>query len=161
MMNYRKIEIDGDYTDKKLESLLIQVAKWHNLTPKLWRPDHKASATDIEETIQRILDTKKEDLFLAIAEDHNDKVQGFIWAYKQEEPKDTVMILSLYVTENYRGHGVATNLKTLLEKWCRVEGIKAIQTTVHYNNSNMLALNQKLGYNPGMVCMTKPLVQND
>lgn len=160
-MNYRRIELDGRYTDKKLESLLIQIAKWHNLTPKLWRPDYKASAADIEETIQRILNTKREDLFLAIAEDDNENVQGFIWAYKQEEPQNTVMILSLYVTENYREHGIATNLKTLLEEWCRIEGIKSIQTTVHYNNSNMLALNQKLGYIPGMVSMTKTLVQND
>jgi RimJ/RimL family protein N-acetyltransferase len=160
-MNYRRIELDVSYTDKKLESLLIQIAKWHNLTPKLWRPDYKISAADIEETIQKILNTKKEDLFLAIAEDDNENVQGFIWAYKQEEPQNTVMILSLYVTENYREHGVATKLKILLEEWCRIEGIKAIQTTVHYNNSNMLALNQKLGYMPGMVSMTKTLVQND
>ncbi|WMM23940.1 GNAT family N-acetyltransferase [Tissierella sp. MB52-C2] len=157
-MNYKKIELGVGYTDKKLESLLIQIAKWHNLTPKLWRPDYKASTADIEETIQRILNTKKEDLFLAITEDDNENVQGFIWAYKQEEPQNTVMILSLYVTENYREHGVATKLKTLLEEWCRIEGIKAIQTTVHYNNSNMLALNQKLGYMPGMVSMTKNLI---
>lgn len=160
-MNYRKIELDGNYTDKKLELILIQIAKWHNLTPKLWRPDYKVSALDIEETIQRILNTKNEDLFLAIAEDNQRDLQGFIWAYKQDEPQDTVMILSLYVTENYRSHGVATNLKILLEEWCRLEGIKAIQTMVHYSNSSMLALNQKLGYIPGMVYMTKILLQND
>ncbi|MBU5313827.1 GNAT family N-acetyltransferase [Tissierella carlieri] len=160
-MKYRKIEIDGSYTDEKLELILMQIARWHNLTPKLWRPDYKASTADIEETVQRILNTKKEELFLAIAEDDQGDMQGFIWAYKQEEPQDTVMILSLYVTENYRSHGVATNLKTLLEEWCQLDGIKAIQTTVHYNNTSMLALNQKLGYIPGMVYMTKTLVQND
>ncbi len=160
-MNYRKIELDGNYTDKKLELILMQIAKWHNLTPRLWRPDYKASTADIEETVQRILNTKNEDLFLAIAEDNQRDLQGFIWAYKQDEPQDTVMILSLYVTENYRSHGVATNLKILLEEWCRLEGIKAIQTTVHYSNSSMLALNQELGYIPGMVYMTKILLQND
>lgn len=157
-MNYRKIELDCSYTDEKLELLLIQIARWHNLTPKLWIPDYKASKADVEETVQRILNTKNEDLFLAIAEDDQGDLQGFIWAYKQKEPQDTVMILSLYVTENYRGHGVATDLKILLEEWCRLRGIKEIQTTVHYSNSNMLTLNQKLGYIPGMVYMTKKLI---
>jgi len=92
-----------------------------------------------------------------VTEDDKGKVQGFIWAYKQEKPQDSVMILSLYVTEDYRGQGVATELKVLLEEWCRFEGIKTIQTTTHYTNDNMIALNQKLGYVPGMVHMTKTL----
>lgn len=157
-MNYRKIDfVDGDINHKS-KAILIQIAKWHNMTPKLWIPDYKASEADIEETIQKILNTKNEDLFIAIAEDNQGNVQGFIWAYKLDEPKDTVMILSLYVTEDYRKYGVATNLKILLEKWSRLEGVKAIQTTVHYTNTKMLDLNQKLGYVPGMVNMTKKLI---
>ncbi len=156
-MNYRKIELHTSNNDEKLEMLLAQIAKWHNLTPKLWISDYKASAEEIEETIQRIKNTKNDDLYLAVAEDDEGHVQGFIWAHKQEKSKDSVMILSLYITENYRGHGEATNLKVMLEEWCRCEGIKTIQTTVHYSNSSMLALNQKLGYVPGMVFMTKTL----
>lgn len=156
-MNYRRIELNDSSTDKELELLLIQIAKWHNLTPKLWMPDYRVSNIDIEKTVQRIKNTKNEDLFLTIAEDNQGQVQGFIWAYKQEKPQDSIMILSLYTTEDYRRCGVATNLKLLLEEWCRHEGIKTIQTTTHYNNHNMMALNQKLGYTPGMVYMTKTL----
>lgn len=156
-MNYRKIEIKDNSADKELELLLVQIAKWHNLAPKLWKPNYKASSSDIEKTMQRIKHTKSEDLFLMIAVDEYDQIKGFIWAYKQEKPRDSVMILSLYVTEGYRGRGIATNLKVLLEKWCRDKGIKTIQTTVHYNNHNMIELNQKLGYNPSMVSMTKNL----
>ncbi|WP_406242556.1 hypothetical protein ACF3M2_20725 [Tissierella carlieri] len=65
-MKYRKIEIDGSYTDEKLELVLMQIARWHNLTPKLWRPDYKASTADIEETVQRILNTKKKNYFLPL-----------------------------------------------------------------------------------------------
>ncbi|WIV11453.1 GNAT family N-acetyltransferase [Proteiniborus sp. MB09-C3] len=100
---------------------------------------------------------KNEDLFLMIAEDEQDKIQGFIWACKQEKPQDSVMILSLYVARDYRRQGIATKLKELLEKWCRQEGIKTIHTTTHYNNHNMIVLNQKLGYVPGMVHMIKTL----
>lgn len=156
-MNYRKIQTKGSSTDKELDLLLVQIAKWHNLTPKLWKPNYRASNSDIEKTVQRIKHTKSEDLFLMIAEDEHYQIQGFIWAYRQEKPQDSVMILSLYVTEGYRGRGIATNLKALLEKWCRDEGIKTIQTTVHYNNHNMIELNQKLGYRSDMVNMTKNL----
>ena len=156
-MNYRRIEINNSNVDEELNALLNQIAKWHNLTPKIWKPDYKVSIADIEETVQRILNTKNEDLFLTIAEDEEENIQGFIWAYKQDEPQDTVMILSLYVEESHRGYGIATKLKILLEEWCKHEGIKAIQTTVHYKNINMLALNKKLGYVPGMINMTKTL----
>ncbi|MBS4040130.1 MAG: GNAT family N-acetyltransferase, partial [Flavobacteriales bacterium] len=70
---------------------------------------------------------------------------------------DSIMILSLYITEDFRGRGLATMLKKQLEEWCRQEGVKTIQTTTHYKNYNMISLNEKLGYTPGMVFMTKKL----
>ncbi|TCU75749.1 acetyltransferase (GNAT) family protein [Tissierella praeacuta] len=157
MMNYRKIDLDCSNIDKKLELILIQIAKWHNLTQKLWISDYKVSTIDIEETVQKIQNTRNEDLLLVIAEDDQGHIQGFIWACKQEKSQESVMILSLYVTEDYRGKGVATNLKILLEEWCRLEGIKTIETTVHYKNNSMMALNRKLGYTPGMVHMVKKI----
>jgi len=156
-MNYRKIEINGDNNDSKLDLLLMQIAEWHNLTPRLWINNYKASNKDIDETVKRIKNTKDKDLFLAIAEDEQVNIQGFIWAYKQEKIQDSVMILSLYTNESYRSQGIATNLKKMLEEWCRLEGIKTIETTVHYSNKSMIALNQKLGYAPGMLFMSKTL----
>ncbi len=156
-MNYRQIEINDSSSDKELELLLIQISKWHNITPKLWMPNYRASTVDIEKTVKRIKDIKKGDLFLAIAEDEQGQAQGFIWACKEDNLQKSIMILSLYITEGYRGRGLATNLKVLLEDWCRVEGIKTIHTTTHYDNHNMIALNQKLGYAPGMVYMIKIL----
>jgi len=34
MMNYKKVELDN-INIQKLELLLLQIAKWHNMTPKL------------------------------------------------------------------------------------------------------------------------------
>ncbi|SCY55247.1 GNAT family N-acetyltransferase [Alkaliphilus peptidifermentans] len=155
-MNHKKIELNSSI-NKDLELILVQIAKWHNFAPKLWNPDYRASTEAIEKTVQRIKNTKSEDLFLTIVEDEQSQMQGFIWAYKQENSQDSVMILSLYITEDFRGKGLAKHLKILLEEWCRNEGIKTIQTTTHYKNHNMIALNQKLGYIPGMVNMTKTL----
>ncbi|MBS4535720.1 GNAT family N-acetyltransferase [Clostridium sp. D2Q-14] len=156
-MNYKKLEINDINIDEEIKSILVQIARWHNLTPKLWRSDYKISAEDIDRTVERIHKTKSQDLFLTIVEDEQGEIQGFIWAYKQEESQNSVMILSLYVTEDYRGRGIATRLKELLEQWCRLEGIKTINTTTHYNNHNMIKLNKKLGYIPGMVYMSKTL----
>ena len=156
-MNYRKIDLNSNNTNKELELVLVQIAKWHNLTPRLWNSDYKASAEDIEKTVQRIKHTKCEDLFITIVEDEQYQMRGFIWAYRQEKPRDSVMILSLYIEENFRGKGLATYLKILLEEWCKNEGIKIIQTTTHYKNHSMIALNEKLGYIPGMVNMSKTL----
>jgi len=156
-MDYRKIEISGINDNDKLDLLLIKIARWHNLTPGLWLSDYKASDKDIDETVSRIKNTLNKDLFLAVAEDEQKNVQGFIWAYKSEKAQDKVMILSLYTAEGHRGQGIATSLKSLLEKWCRFEGIRTIETTVHYKNRGMITLNQELGYVPGMLYMTKTL----
>jgi len=116
-MNYRKIEIDnGINDDNELDSLLTQIAKWYNLTPKLWINNYKASNADIDETVRRIKNTRNKDLFLAIAEDDKNNIHGFIWAYKQEKIQDSVMILSLYTSEDCRGQGIATNLKNFVKK---------------------------------------------
>ena len=146
--------------DDKIDLLLMQIAKWHNLIPKLWIDNYEASDIDINGTVKRITNTPNKDLFLVIAEDDEDNIQGFIWAYKQEKHQESVMILSLYTGEDYRGQGIATNFKKLLEEWCRLEGIKTIKTTVHYNNNSMIALNQKLGYAPGILYMTKRVYSN-
>ncbi|NMA23874.1 MAG: hypothetical protein GX938_10270, partial [Spirochaetales bacterium] len=60
-MNYRRIKINNSNIDEELNVLLRQIAKWHNLTPKIWIPDYKVSIADIEETVQKILNTKNED----------------------------------------------------------------------------------------------------
>ncbi len=143
--------------DGTKEDVLFQIAKWHNLTPKLWLPDYKVSEKDISETINRINDTPKEDLFIEYALDSNDVVVGFIWAYRMVD-KNKVMIMSIYVNEEYRNKGVAKTLKEKLEVWCRNERVDEIHTTVHYKNTNMIKLNEKLGYEPGMVSMVKRLV---
>ncbi len=155
-MKYKRIELINA-CNLELDLLLYQISKWHNLTPKLWMPEYIVTEVEIEEAVQRIKNTKAEDLFLMVAEDDEKQVRGFIWAYRKENQQDSIMILSLYITEEFRGRGIATQLKQQLEEWCKSKGINTIHTTTHYNNHSMLELNQKLGYLPGMVSMTKVL----
>ena len=157
-MNYSRItDINTLENEDHTKHYLEQIATWHNQTPELWVPNYQASREAIEKDIKRIQQTDPEDLFLGIVVDADQSLQGFIWAYKQEKNTDSVMILSLYTSKAHRKEGLATQLKQLLEAWCKEEGIKTIETTVHYTNTKMLELNQKLGYTAGMVSMRKTL----
>ncbi len=144
--------------DEKTRELLNRVAAWHNATPILWMPEYQPSAQDIEETVNRLFQSPPEDLFLMIAF-HGKTPVGFIWADRQVQRQDTVMIMSLYVEPKYRQGGISTALKLALEDWCRENDIKAIETTVHYTNHKMIGLNQKMGYEAGMVTMKKRIVK--
>lgn len=139
------------------DSAIHQIAVWHNQTPKQWDATFIATDENIQKTIERIKNTTEDVLYLAVAEDCGLAPQGFIWAYKMADQPGQVMILSLYTAPLFRGQGVATALKNSLEDWCRAQQIHTIQTTVHYENTPMIALNKQMGYIPGMVTMTKRL----
>jgi GNAT superfamily N-acetyltransferase len=137
--------------------ILKQIAYWHNLTPKLWRKNHQVSDEAILSSINKIISTPYDKLYLCTAYNDEDLLIGYLWAHSQHTSDEAIMILSLYVTENMRSNGVATELKAHFENWCTDVGIKEIQTTVHYKNKTMIRLNQKLGYEAGMVTMSKDL----
>lgn len=139
------------------ESLLQQIAIWHNTTPKQWLVDYRITTDDISETIQSLVKVDGLALFLEVAKDSHENAIGFVWAYCDKEDEKRVIIKSLYVDPAYRKHGIASQLKEHLEIWCKRKGVSKIETTVHYTNKNMIALNEKLGYNAGMVTMTKKL----
>lgn len=139
------------YTLKASSSsnVIKKLATWHNLTPQLWLEDYYPTDDEIENTIKRMITNP---CYIGVAEDED--VVGFIWAEKHE---DHVMIVSLYIDEQYRKQNVASHLKKDLETWCLKEGIEKIKTTVHSKNKNMLALNEKLGYESKMIHMEKKL----
>lgn len=141
----------------KMTAYLETVSYWHNLTPKLWVSDYSVKTEDVLETKQRILSTEPACLCLILAVDEEEAIKGFIWAQRESDKADSVMILSLYVEESVRKMGVGRTLKLALESWCLRHDVYKINTTVHYTNKNMLKVNFKMGYRAGMVSMTKQL----
>lgn len=125
------------------------LARWHNETPKQWIQNYTFTEQDVISTVNRMV---RDTSVIILAEE--DRPIGFIWGEKQNQD---LMILSLYVDENFRKHQVATDLKLQLETWCRNNDIQKILTTVHSKNKNMLALNEKLGYEQKMIHMEKKL----
>ncbi|MGE3610363.1 MAG: GNAT family N-acetyltransferase [Bacteriovoracaceae bacterium] len=55
-------------------------------------------------------------------------------------------LISLWVHPDFRGRGLAAELKRKAEKWAKNIGMIFMQTNVHKNNSRMLQLNQSNGY---------------
>lgn len=84
----------------------------------------------------------------------NSWFKGFIWGHYESQMK-VVQIEVLYVVPKYRKQGIATQLKRYLEIWAKDVG--AIEAIVRNNNDNMVALNQKLGYQTTHLKMTKNL----
>lgn len=132
----------------RITDTIRQLATWHNETPRLWMPDYQATAEEIMSTCQRMVDN---DCYIALA---GEPPVGFLWA---EAHEDHVMILSLYVAPDHRHQNIATQLKLMLEDWCKANGIYRIKTTVHSTNVKMLQLNEKMGYEAKMVHMEKKL----
>lgn len=151
-MFYYKLDVENS-SDETLE----KISKWHNLTPKYWIEGYEVDEEDVSKTIDRIQNIDTKDLYIGLAKDSTEDLQGFIWAYKLKDKADEVMILSLFVADKYRKQGVATVLKEKLEEWCQSEGVSKIHTTVNYSNSKMISLNSKMGYKAGMVAMVKEI----
>jgi GNAT superfamily N-acetyltransferase len=139
-------QIDSKTASK---TVLYNISKWHNETPRLWIEGYEPSEDDIKETMTRMIDNES---YIGIVEDKS--IKGFIWAEKQEED---VMIMSLFVDESVRQSNLGTSLKEALETWCKMNGIKKIKTTVHSKNKKMISLNEKLGYESKMLHMEKIL----
>ncbi len=153
-MIVKRLEVQHMNTDDKL---LRRLAYWHNLTPKQWTKAHHVTDEMIAGVVEKLVQMAPSDLYLAVAENHKGEMMGFIWAEKLPDQPSSVLIMSLYVADSYRRKGVATGLKETLEAWCRSEGAKELRTTVHYSNKKMIRLNEKMGYSPGMVIMSKSM----
>ncbi len=96
-------------------------------------------------------------LFL-ISED--DCYVGFIYGYLKFLKGDFVMesvarIEALYVLENYRRKGYASELINEFTKWCNLKDIKNIEIGVFLKNTSAYHLYKKLGFIDDIVYLKK------
>jgi GNAT superfamily N-acetyltransferase len=106
--------------------------------------------------LYRRLDPK--DDFFDVAVDDS-KIIGFHIIKKIPSPPDKLagLIITLWVDPRFRGKGIATQLKQRGEEWARSHKFEHLQTGVHSNNSRMISLNQKSGFQTFQVTMKKKL----
>ncbi len=151
-----------DYTVRKLgpEDLAAfeLIAEVHESLPAAWIDDYVVDPIEVEESFVRLEKKHKTGEFACFVAESDGEIVAFLWSEVHEQVKEVLNIISLWTKPEYRGQGIATKLKLMLEDWAKAEtSAKRIVTTVSARNTGMVQLNQKLGYKITQYKMIKEL----
>lgn len=96
--------------------------------------------------------------FFQVAVD-GQKIVGFhlIKKHPHFNNKNVGNVYTLWVSNEYRQTGIAKELKKQGEDWAKKSNLDHLYTWVHVDNSKMLNLNKKLGYEPTNIKMVKKI----
>ena len=123
------------------------MAEVHESLPAAWIDDYVVEPGAVEQSSARLAEKHKTGEIACLVAEKNGEIIGFVWAEVHEQEKEVLNIFSLWTNPQYRGQGIATKLKLMLENWAKAEtSAKKIVTTVSARNRNMVQLNQRLGY---------------
>lgn len=91
------------------------------------------------------------DYNVLICAKNNDIIVGFIYGFLKEQAgqllyENVGLIDALYVRDNYRKQGIATNLINEFYKWCDLKDIKYIEIGSFVENKDAYKLYKKLGF---------------
>jgi ribosomal protein S18 acetylase RimI-like enzyme len=88
-----------------------------------------------------------------------EKMIGFHIVRKTAYPPNHFIgnIVSLWVHSDYRGQGIASELKKRSEAWAKKLKLTFMQTSVHKNNKRMIEINEANGYETAYINMRKRL----
>ena len=80
-----------------------------------------------------------------------DEIVGFVYGYLKEQAGELLyenvgLIDALYVKDNYRMQGIATNLINEFYKWCDLKNIKHVEIGSFVENKDAYNLYKKLGF---------------
>ncbi len=121
--------------------------EWLRLRMLLWdessEDDQKAEMVDIIEHADSQL--------VVVADTGNGRLAGFLEAsirsYVEDCDTDHVGYLEgWYVEEDFRQHGIGTNLVEYAEKWARQKGCTEMASDAEIDNSVSLQAHLRLGY---------------
>ncbi len=78
--------------------------------------------------------------------EENEKIVGYVYGYLTEEKK--IIIDALFVMEEYRKKGIATQLLECIKSWAKEIDISIIEISVLLKNEKARSLYQKMGFMP-------------
>lgn len=132
-------------------------AKIHENSPLNWDADWKVTAEGIDQWVKKINEFKEtNNVFLLFAKISGGEVVGFHWLRLYEKNNEKLAhIDSLWVSNEFRKHGIGSELKKRGEEWAKGKGVNTITTNVFYENKKMLEFNFKLGFKAETVNMSK------
>lgn len=145
-----------NYNDR---SQILAAAKIHESAPCEWDSNWKVTDEGIDQWVKRILEFKDTGkMHLLFAKLPSGEIIGFHWLRLYEKNHEQMVnVDSLWVSQNHRRNGIATELKKRGEEWAKLKGAKVITTNVFCENQKMLDLNLKLGFKIESVKMSKRL----
>lgn len=140
-----KIEVPKLEDLNEVEKIALQVHKCH----VEWRPDifeHTNSIMDEAEFLKMI---KNKEIFIAkidemivgymIISSKEKNIKGF--KYRKE-----LNIEAIGVDENYRNHGIGTNLLEFIKKYAKENNYTDLRLTVNEENKRAIHLYEKMGF---------------
>lgn len=141
------------------EAELRSAAYIHESAPLNWDPQYKVTDERVLFWVEYLKELVRENkAWIIVAKNQKNEVIGLHWLKLEEKYKTLrANIDSLWVHDDYRKHGIGSELKRRGEEWAKAQGAKMISTQVFYNNQNMINFNLKLGFIPQQVEMIKPL----
>ncbi|WP_049722973.1 GNAT family N-acetyltransferase [Gilvimarinus polysaccharolyticus] len=149
-LNYGILDINNDRD-------ITVVADMHCRAPEEWMSGHLYTEKLVVRTVEKIRNSK-EKCYVAIARNEENTIVGMHWIQLEVRDEEKFgNIFSLWVNPKYRQLGVATHLKGMAESWLRSKGASEIRSHVFLENKKMMVLNEKLGYKPVLLGMSKSI----
>lgn len=134
------------------------IAEVHESLPAAWIDDYVVESGGVEQSCERLAEKHKAGEIACFVAESSGETVAFVWGEVHEQDKEILNIISLWTKPQYRGQGIATELKLMLETWAKAEtSAKKIITTVSASNTGMVLLNEKLGYKIAYHKMVKEL----
>lgn len=94
---------------------------------------------------------RKDTLTLVAEEESGRKLVGYLIATKQRRPPiyhhtKVAYLSDAFVDEGHRNQGILRSFMAELQKWCKAEGITAIDVQLFQNNKEAQDVYRKLGF---------------
>ncbi len=117
----------------------------------------KKSVTDREKLVSEWIAQAHTHFTVALAPDEG--IVGFnsLWITEGNTKENCGKICILYVLPEYRGQGIARQLKLEGEKWLKSRGIRRVVTEIDAKNDRMLKISRQAGFRIKSLVMEKKL----
>ena len=148
---YRRVDFSS-------EAEMIFIADTDTQIPAKFDDEFPTDEKMILERLKHFKEKFNQEDFFQVALD-GQKIVGFhlIKKHSHFNNKNVGNVYTLWVSSEYRRSGIAKELKRQGEAWAKNSNLDHLYTWVHVDNSKMLNLNKKLGYEPTNIKMVKKI----
>jgi GNAT superfamily N-acetyltransferase len=143
-----------EFVDSKSlsEETLRKVVAIDNSVPTDFDPEWKPTVIDHVERLKYYQELSDSDFFKTVL--LGEEIIGLhVIQRGRGAVKNVGFISTLWVHPKHRGKGIARKLKAMGVEWARAQKLNYLQTSSHSNNSRMIELNLKAGFQPHAITL--------